>query len=61
MFRAANREESSLNNMDGLAVTVGYQYCSKAIINDLATPHRMDIVELNGRPGTRAPHFFGNV
>ena len=59
LFRAANREEGSLNNMDGLAVTVGYQYCSKAIIDDSATPHRMDIVELNGRPGTRAPHFWG--
>ncbi|PHD62008.1 FAD-binding monooxygenase [Bacillus toyonensis] len=59
LFRAANREEGSLNNMDGLAVTVGYQYCSEAIIDDSNTPHRMDVVELNGRPGTRAPHFFG--
>ncbi|MFY4673721.1 FAD-dependent oxidoreductase [Bacillus anthracis] len=59
LFRAANREEGSLNNMDGLAVTVGYQYCSEAIIDDSVTPHRMDSVELNGRPGTRAPHFFG--
>ncbi|MGG1151463.1 FAD-dependent oxidoreductase [Bacillus wiedmannii] len=59
LFRAANREEGSLNNMDGLAVTVGYQYCSKAILDESATPHRMDIVELNGRPGTRAPHFWG--
>lgn len=59
LFRAANREEGILNNMDGLAVTVGYQYCSEAIIDDSVTPHRMDSVELNGRPGTRAPHFFG--
>ncbi|WP_341519297.1 FAD-dependent oxidoreductase [Bacillus paramobilis] len=59
LFRAANREEGSLNNMDGLAVTVGYQYCSKAIIDDSSNPHRMDIINLNGRPGTRAPHFFG--
>lgn len=59
LFRAANREEGSLNNMDGLAVTVGYQYCSEAILDESATPHRMDIVELNGRPGTRAPHFWG--
>ncbi len=59
LFRAANREEGSLNNMDGLAVTVGYQYCSEAIIDDSNTPHRMDVVELNGRPGTRAPHFLG--
>ncbi|HDR6309946.1 TPA: FAD-dependent monooxygenase [Bacillus cereus] len=59
LFRAANREEGSLNIMDGLAITVGYQYCSKAIIDDSATPHRMDIIDLNGRPGTRAPHFFG--
>ncbi|PGZ68116.1 FAD-binding monooxygenase [Bacillus sp. AFS029637] len=59
LFRAANREEGSLNNMDGLAVTVGYQYCSEAIIDDLSIPHRMDIIALNGRPGTRAPHFFG--
>lgn len=59
LFRAANREEGSLNNMDGLAVTVGYQYCSEAIIDDSVTPHRMDSVELNGRPGTRAPHFWG--
>ncbi|MCW1240215.1 FAD-dependent oxidoreductase [Bacillus pretiosus] len=59
LFRAASREEGSLNNMDGLAVTVGYHYCSEAIVDDSATPHRIDIVELNGRPGTRAPHFFG--
>ncbi|WP_306007718.1 FAD-dependent oxidoreductase [Bacillus sp. MMSF_3353] len=59
LFRAASREEGSLNNMDGLTVTVGYHYCSEAIVDDSATPHRMDIVELNGRPGTRAPHFCG--
>ncbi|NWK68803.1 FAD-dependent monooxygenase [Bacillus paramycoides] len=59
LFRAAGRDESNLSNMDSLAVTAGYQYCSKAIIDDSATPHRMDIVELNGRPGTRAPHFWG--
>ncbi|WP_141553537.1 FAD-dependent oxidoreductase [Bacillus thuringiensis] len=59
LFRAANREEGSLNNMDGLAVTVGYQYCSEATLDESATPHRMDIVDLNGRPGTRAPHFWG--
>ncbi|MED0951897.1 FAD-dependent oxidoreductase [Bacillus mobilis] len=59
LFRAANREEGSLNNMDGLAVTVGYQYCSKAIIDDSANSHRMDTIDLNGRPGTRAPHFWG--
>lgn len=61
LFRAANREEGSLNNMDGLAVTVGYQYCSEAIIDDSVTPHRMDSVELNGRPGTRAPHFLEHM
>ncbi|HDX9703698.1 MULTISPECIES: FAD-dependent oxidoreductase [Bacillus cereus group] len=59
LFRAANREEGGLNNMDGLAVTVGYQYCSEAIIDDSVTPHRMDSIELNGRPGTRAPHLGG--
>ncbi|MGG1327244.1 FAD-dependent monooxygenase [Bacillus tropicus] len=59
LFRAGNREEGSLNNMDGLAVTVGYQYCSEAILDESATSHRMDIVDLNGRPGTRAPHFWG--
>ena len=36
-FVFANREEGSLNNMDGLAVTVGYQYCSEAIIDDSVT------------------------
>ncbi|HDR7526040.1 TPA: FAD-dependent monooxygenase [Bacillus paranthracis] len=59
LFRAANREEGSLNNMDGLAVTVGYHYSSDAIIDESVIPHRMDSVELNGRPGTRAPHFWG--
>ena len=47
--------------MDGLAVTVGYQYSSKAIIDDSDNPHRMDSVELNGRPGTRAPHFLEHM
>ncbi|WP_157829873.1 FAD-dependent oxidoreductase [Bacillus sp. SN10] len=59
LFRAANREEGSLNDMDGLAVTVGYQYSSVAILDESAIPHRMDIVQLNGRPGTRVPHFVG--
>ncbi len=58
-FVFANREEGSLNNMDGLAVTVGYHYSSDAIIDESVIPHRMDSVELNGRPGTRAPHFWG--
>ncbi|MEK4572275.1 FAD-dependent oxidoreductase [Bacillus sp. FSL E2-8868] len=56
LFRAANREEGNLSN---LAVTAGYQYCSEAIIDECNTPHRMNIVDLNGRPGTRAPHFWG--
>ncbi|WP_439873715.1 FAD-dependent oxidoreductase [Bacillus mycoides] len=59
LFRAAGREEGNLSNMDSLAVTVGYQYCSEAIIDECNTPHRMNIVDLNGRPGTRAPHFWG--
>ncbi|MED1508913.1 FAD-dependent monooxygenase [Bacillus proteolyticus] len=59
LFRAAGREEGNLSNLDSLAVTVGYQYCSEAIIDESNTPHRMDIVDLNGRPGTRAPHFWG--
>ncbi|MGH0484890.1 FAD-dependent oxidoreductase [Bacillus mycoides] len=60
LFRAAGREVGNLSNMDSLAVTAGYQYCSEAIIDECNTPHRMDIVDLNGRPGTRAPHFWGN-
>ncbi|MBE7120681.1 FAD-dependent oxidoreductase [Bacillus cereus] len=59
LFRAAGRDESNLSNMDSLAITAGYQYCSEAIIDECTTPHRMDIVDLNGRPGTRAPHFWG--
>ncbi|MGG5738151.1 MULTISPECIES: FAD-dependent oxidoreductase [Bacillus cereus group] len=59
LFRAAGREEGNLSNMDSLAVTVGYRYCSEAIIDECNTPHRMNIVDLNGRPGTRAPHFWG--
>ncbi len=59
LFRAAGREEGNLSNLDSLAVTVGYQYCSEAIIDESNTSHRMDIVDLNGRPGTRAPHFWG--
>ena len=63
LFRAANREESSLNIMDGLAVTVGYQYSSKAIIDDSDNPHRMDSVELNRRhwnaSATLLEHMMG--
>ncbi|MBE7125826.1 FAD-dependent monooxygenase [Bacillus mycoides] len=59
LFRAAGREVGNLSNMDSLAVTAGYQYCSEAIIDECNTPHRMNIVDLNGRPGTRAPHFWG--
>ncbi|MGG2066842.1 FAD-dependent oxidoreductase [Bacillus sp. S14(2024)] len=59
LLRAANKEEDNLNNMDSLAVTVGYKYCSAAIIDQDSTPHRMDLLELSGRPGTRAPHMWG--
>ena len=59
LLRAANKEEDNLNNMDSLAVTVGYKYRSAAIIDQDATPHRMDLLELSGRPGTRAPHMWG--
>ncbi|EJR53666.1 hypothetical protein IIM_02445 [Bacillus cereus VD107] len=59
LFRAANRNEGNLSNMDSLAVTAGYEYRSEAIIDECNTPHRMDIVDLNGYPGTRAPHFWG--
>jgi 2-polyprenyl-6-methoxyphenol hydroxylase-like FAD-dependent oxidoreductase len=59
LFRAAGREEGNLSNMDSLAVTAGYQYCSEAIIDECNTPHSMDVVDLKGRPGTRAPHFWG--
>jgi len=45
--------------MDHLAVTVGYKYNSTAIIKENSdTTHRMDQLELNGRPGTRAPHMW---
>ncbi|MBC6972815.1 FAD-dependent monooxygenase [Bacillus sp. Xin] len=59
LLRAANREEANLNTMDSLAVTVGYKYCSAAVIDQDENPHRMDILELKGRPGTRAPHMWG--
>ncbi|MGG2093376.1 FAD-dependent monooxygenase [Bacillus sp. S13(2024)] len=59
LLRAANKEEDNLNNMDSLAITVGYKYRSAAIIDQDSTPHRMDFLELSGRPGTRAPHMWG--
>lgn len=59
LLRAMNKQEDNLNNIDSLAVTAGYKYCSAAIINQDATPHRMDLLELGGRPGTRAPHMWG--
>ncbi|MCP1122712.1 FAD-dependent monooxygenase [Bacillus sp. 3103sda1] len=59
LLRAANKEDDNLNNMDSLAVTVGYKYRSAAIIDQDTTPHRMDLLELGGRPGTRAPHMWG--
>lgn len=59
LLRAANREEANLNTTDSLAVTVGYKYSSAAVIDQDENPHRMDILELKGRPGTRAPHMWG--
>lgn len=59
LFSAVNKGISNLNNMDHLAVTVGYKYSSTAIIEEApTTTHRMDRLELNGRPGTRAPHMW---
>ncbi|WP_459500225.1 FAD-dependent oxidoreductase [Bacillus sp. C1] len=58
LLRAMNRE-NNLNTTDGLAVTVGYKYCSAAVIDPDQTTHRMDTLELKGRPGTRAPHMWG--
>ncbi len=60
LFSAINKGISTLNNMDHLAVTVGYKYASKAVIEQEPTTHRMDRLELNGRPGTRAPHMWVN-
>ncbi|MBO1582432.1 FAD-dependent monooxygenase [Bacillus sp. XF8] len=58
LLRAMNKQ-ADLNNKDSLAVTVGYKYRSAAVIDQDGTPHRMDILELKGRPGTRAPHMWG--
>ncbi|MED4253418.1 FAD-dependent oxidoreductase [Priestia megaterium] len=59
LFSVIKKGVSTLNNMDHLAVTVGYKYNSTAIIEENSdTTHRMDQLELNGRPGTRAPHMW---
>jgi len=59
LFSVIEKGVSTLNSMDHLAVTVGYKYNSTAIIKEnFDTPHRMDQLELNGRPGTRAPHMW---
>ncbi|MFP7485436.1 FAD-dependent oxidoreductase [Priestia filamentosa] len=58
LFRAMNKGVSTLNNMDHLAITVGYKYSSEAIIEEKFTTHKMDRLELNGKPGTRAPHMW---
>jgi 2-polyprenyl-6-methoxyphenol hydroxylase-like FAD-dependent oxidoreductase len=58
LFRAMNKGVSNLNNMDPLAITVGYKYSSGAIIEEKLNTHRMDRLELEGQPGTRAPHMW---
>ncbi|RAS76991.1 hypothetical protein [Priestia endophytica] len=58
LFRAMNKGVSNLNNMDHLAITVGYKYSSGAIIEEKLNTHRMDQLELEGQPGTRAPHMW---
>ncbi|WP_368896085.1 FAD-dependent monooxygenase, partial [Priestia megaterium] len=59
LFSVIKKGVSTLNNMDHLAVTVGYKYNSTAIIEENSdTTHRMDQLELNGKPGTRAPHMW---
>ncbi|WP_341285174.1 FAD-dependent oxidoreductase [Priestia megaterium] len=59
LFSIINKGVNTLNNMDHTAVTVGYKYNSTAIIKENSdTTHRMDQLELKGRPGTRAPHMW---
>jgi len=59
LFSVIEKGVSTLNSMDHLAVTVGYKYNSTAIVKEnFDTPHRIDPLELNGRPGTRAPHMW---
>ncbi|MBM7599485.1 2-polyprenyl-6-methoxyphenol hydroxylase-like FAD-dependent oxidoreductase [Virgibacillus halotolerans] len=42
-----------------LHATVGYYYASQAVIESDTNHPPLDHFELNGRPGTRAPHVWG--
>lgn len=63
VFSPIKGEKKGNAPLNGLIVMTGYQYASQAIIepetDSLEPPS--DQFELNGRPGTRVPHIWGEV
>lgn len=58
LLRAMNKEVNNIHPTNALVITIGYHYISSAVIDQDQTTHPLDRLELNGRPGTRAPHMW---
>lgn len=54
-----NKEVKTASINEHLNATVGYHYASQAVIEPETSHPPLDHFELNGRPGTRAPHIWG--
>lgn len=54
-----NKEVRTASVNNHLNATVGYHYASQAVIEANTSHPSHDHFELNGRPGTRAPHIWG--
>jgi len=48
----------SLERIDEIIVTLGYRYASAAVIAQDESVPPIEILDLSGRPGTRAPHVW---
>jgi putative polyketide hydroxylase len=51
-------EERNAGLADNLAIIIGYQYTSQAVIAEDGTPPPLDHLELDGRPGERMLHVW---
>jgi 2-polyprenyl-6-methoxyphenol hydroxylase-like FAD-dependent oxidoreductase len=51
-------EELNAGLADNLAIIIGYQYTSQAVISEGGTPPPLDHLELDGLPGERIPHVW---
>ena len=51
-------EQVRAQMVDDIVITLGYRYHSRAVVTEQRRPVLADPLDLNGEPGTRAPHVW---